>query len=576
MNKPIFFASLAIALISGCGGSPSTSSSSIATTVSSSIVVSSSSTTPSSNTSVITSSSSVITSSSVVASSSSLAASSSSVAVSSSAPASSSSAHSVDTSTACTNLVSDQNINWNESGLGNEQAIVKCLSDSLGKPIGYGEHAMGGYDPAGNSHLVVIKKNTGVLPEKQFLDAINSTAHNWIVFDKDDYKNGGDIAMYRLYCDDAGVLTALGGASQAECLDHTLWCSNRGINDEATCALTFFTEKLNDSNLPIRAEMINSNTTIDGRGAKARILFQGFKVGADAEGASTVAAQSVIITHMLFQGAFHEEDHGLDPDLLRITGESHDIWVHKNSFEYSGDSAFDVKVGAYDVTFSFNKIVDVVRTSLHGSEDSRVINANITTTMHNNLFLTSEEFHSTGKPGDKAAGSTGRRTPLIRRGVSHSFNNVYFNYYKEFASVRVGATLMLEDNVFLASDIIKNRKDNTQASFDEWLTNLTKGLLSDGAFASSNGLVAFAKGNCEIDTDYQGLLPAALGNPARDLKEDYSSATMAVINQHRFSAGQDLIDYVKATAGHDGELSYLSPRGKSRAQILALARTPCM
>ena len=477
---------------------------------------------------------------------------------------------------ACAALVNDQNINWNESALASDQAIVKCLSDTLGKPIGYGEMAMGGYNPAGNSHLVVIKKNTGVLPEKQFLDAINSTAHNWIVFDKDDYKEGGDIAMYRLYCDDAKVLTALGGASTAECLDHTLWCSNRAITDEAVCHKTFFTEKLNDATLPIRAEMINSNTTIDGRGAKARILFQGFRVGADADGVSTVAAQSVIITHMLFQGAFHEEDHGLDPDLLRITGESHDVWVHQNSFKYSGDSAFDVKVGAFDVTFSFNKIVDVVRTSLHGSSDSRVINENITTTMHNNLFLTSEEFHETGKPGDKAAGSTGRRTPLIRRGVSHAFNNVYFNYYKEFASVRVGATLMLEDNVFLASEIIKKRKSDPQASFDEWLTNLTKGIVDDGAFKSTNGVVAFAKGNCEIDTTYKGQLPAAIGGIARDLKEDYSDQTMAVINKNHFSADQDLIDYVKATAGHDGQLSYLSPAAKSRAQILALPRTPCM
>ena len=478
-------------------------------------------------------------------------------------------------SAACLDLVTNPNTNWDESTLGSQQAVVKCLSDSLGRAVGYGAKALGGYDPSGNSNLVVIKKNSGVMPEQQIKDAINSTEHNWIVFDKDDYANGGDIGMYRLHCSNPSVLSALDNASPEECMDHNLWCSNHGVNS-SSCLTTFFNQRLNDKNLPIRDEMIVSNTTLDGRGNNAKFIFNGFKVGADSSGQSTNQAVNVIVTHLLMEGAYHEEDHGLDPDLLRMTGESHDIWIHKNTFKYSGDSAFDIKVGAYDATISFNKVVDVVRSSLHGSSDSRVINEQITSTMHHNLFLTSEEFHSTGLPGDKAAGSTGRRTPLIRRGSAHLFNNVFFNYYKDFASVRVGATLLLENNIFLASDVIKTRKNDPQDAFDEWLNNLHKSVVADGYFTSNDGRVAFVKGDCEIDAGFQGLLPTTIGASARDLKMEYSAGSRSTINDYGMVAGQDLIDYVKVTAGKEGEAPFNSPLGKSAAQLLQLSRTPCM
>ena len=519
-----------------------------------------------------------VSSSSEAAAVSSIAVASSSVATSSEQGGSSSSVQVPPTgeiSAACLDLVTNPNTNWDESTLGSQQAIVKCLSDSLGRAVGYGAKALGGYDPSGNSNLVVIKKNSGAMPEQQIKDAINSTDHNWIVFDKNDYANGGDIGMYRLHCSDPNVLSALDNATTAECMDHNLWCSNHGVNS-SSCLTTFFNQRLNDASLPIRDEMIVSNTTLDGRGSNAKFIFNGFKVGADSGGQSTNKAVGVIVAHLLMEGAYHEEDHGLDPDLLRMTGESHDIWVHKNTFKYSGDSAFDIKVGAYDATISFNKIVDVVRSSLHGSSDSRVINEQITSTMHHNLFLTSEEFHSTGSPGDKAAGSTGRRTPLIRRGSAHLFNNVFYNYYKEFASVRVGATLLLEDNVFLASDVIKTRKNNPQDAFDEWLNNLHKSVVSDGFFTSNDGRVAFAKDNCEIDSAFQGMLPVTIGASARDLKADYSTESRSAINDYGMAAGQSLIDYVKVTAGKDGEAPFNSPLARSAGQILQLPRTPCM
>src|SRR5690606_29461068 len=156
----------------------------------------------------------------------------------------------------------------------------------------------------------------------------------------------------------------------------------------------------------------------------------------------------------------------LDPDMIRSTGASHDIWIHKNDFDLTGDSAFDVKVGAYGITMSFNRVVDVLRASLHGSSDSRVINEQITTTMHHNAFVTRDERYLT-------FGNTGRRVPLIRRGTSHQLDNVFVNYRKDVLSLRVGASVLVEDNVYLVNQA-HQEKDSVEASLDELSGNLLR------------------------------------------------------------------------------------------------------
>src|SRR5690606_33881813 len=128
------------------------------------------------------------------------------------------------------------------------------------------------------------------------------------------------------------------------------------------CLDEFFNKKLNNKNLTVmRNPVIGSNKTIDGRMSEAYFLFYGFMIGRDSSGVSTQKSTSVILTHLNFKGAGHTEDHYVDPDMIRNTGESQDIWIHKNTFDLTGDSAFDVKVGAQNITMSFNKIFDVKR-----------------------------------------------------------------------------------------------------------------------------------------------------------------------------------------------------------------------
>lgn len=464
----------------------------------------------------------------------------------------------------CEAIVSDPNVGWREGTLTTDQEIVECLWSTLGRPVGYGENANGGYDPAGGSELVIIDADASTSVEEQILAAISGDDPKWIVFDKDDFSEPTELSLHRVHCDDADVLSALGGTA-AECRDHWAWCDGRGYTGEEECLDEFFNQALNDKDLPIRNPKIGSNKTIDGRMSEAYFRFSGFAIGGDSSGEPTQTAQSVILTHLSFVGAGHTEDHGLDPDMIRSTGASHDIWIHKNSFDTTGDSAFDVKVGAYDITISFNRVLDVKRASLHGSSDSREINANITTTMHHNAFVT-----KSGSYDD--LGNTARRVPLIRRGTSHFWNNVFVNYRKDIFSVRVGATLLYESNAFVVDSSLQE-KSSIQDSLDELAGNLIRDV-DGGNFRTEDSVLWFSTADCVIDASTQTVLFNASGTVG-DLSANYSSTSQALIDAQHLPSGQDLIDYVTATAGKGAQEPFLSPLGAPIDEVLAQSRTAC-
>lgn len=498
-------------------------------------------------------------SSSAPASSSSSVANSSSSAANSSLPD-----YSGPLSNDCINLATNPNVNWRDTSLQSDQEIVECLAQTLGQPVGYGENARGGYDPNGNSKLTIITKNGSTSVEQQIYDAITDNAHNWIVFDKFDFANPSEIAMYRLQCGNAAVQSHL-GATEAQCINYTQWCSNNGVSS-ANCVSEFFNNALNESALPIRNIVVGSNKTLDGRMSQAFFRFNGFAIGRDSEGQPVQTSNSVILTHLNFVGAGHTEDHGLDPDMIRATGASHDIWIHRNNFDTTGDAAFDVKVGAYDITISYNKLVDVKRASLHGSSDSRTINEQITTTMHHNAFITRDGSYD-------SLGNTLRRIPLIRRGTSHMFNNVFVNYRKDILSVRVGASVLWEDNAFVVNQA-HQEKSSVEASLDELQANLARDI-DGGSFRADGTYLWFADGACNIDSATQRQITNASGSVG-NLTQQYSSRSQNSIAGWRFAAGQDLVDYVSATAGRDGVLPFNSPLAGDRYYVLGLGKVPCL
>lgn len=509
------------------------------------------------------SSSSSSSSSSVISSSSSSSSYSSS---SSSAPSSPSTPTDGGLSAACYLLATDPLVNWRETNLQTDQEIVKCLHDSLGRPVGYGEQATGGYDPNGNSRLTVIVKHhpDGKSVEQQIAEAINDNNPNWIVFDKVDFREPHEIGLYRLHCSNSQISSVL-GMTEAQCLDYQSWCSANNVGS-ANCLDQFFNNKLNNKNLTVmRNPVIGSNKTIDGRMSEAWFLFYGFMIGRDSSGVSTQKSNNVILTHLNFKGAGHTEDHYVDPDMIRVTGESEHVWIHKNSFDTTGDSAFDVKVGARNITMSFNKVVDVKRATLHGSSDSRVINQLITTTMHNNLFLTRTENYRT-------LGNTLRRVPLLRRGTTHMFNNVFVNYRKEILSLRVGATALWEDNLVVI-DAVNKEKNLMDAWLNEVVGNLFKDI-SGGNFRNSGDYLWTSNAQCELDAATARPLTSGTDS-VPNLANNYSSASQTTINANRLPAQQTLADYVSATAGKYGQRPFNSPLAGNAAYVVGLGRVPC-
>nr|WP_324257338.1 pectate lyase [Cellvibrio fontiphilus] len=466
-------------------------------------------------------------------------------------------------SAACIQLATNPSVNWRDTVLKTDQEIVECLSRTLGKPVGYGENAKGGFDPNGNSKLTIISKNSSKSVEQQLLEAISGEAHNWIVFDKIQFAQPTEIGMYRLGCSNPTVQSIL-GATEAECVNYTQWCAKNGVSS-ANCVTQFFNSAMNKSNNPIRNPVIGSNKTIDGRGSEAYFLFSGFAIGKDSTGTPTQTANSVILTHLKFQGAGHTEDHYCDPDMIRSTGASKDIWIHKNTFDTTGDSAFDVKVGAHNVTMSFNRVVNVKRATLHGSSDSHTIDKQITTTMHNNAFVTTDDSYM-------LLGNTLRRVPLLRHGKTHMFNNVFVNYRNQILSLRVGASALMEDSVFVVN-AVHQEKSTAQLSLAEISANLFKDI-SGGSFRNDRNLLWFGDAACNLTASTQTALTATSGTVA-DLSANYSSASRATINSWRFAAGQELVDYVSATAGKYGQIPYNSPLAGDKYYVLGLGKVAC-
>jgi pectate lyase len=508
-----------------------------------------------------------ITSSSSKSSSSVVSSSVTSSAISSSISSSSSSAAyipgDVNLSADCINLATNPHVNWRDTALQTDQEIVECLYKTLGTPVGYGENAKGGYDPNGNSKLTIITKNSNTSVEQQVLDAISGEAHNWIVFDKIQFAQPTEIGMYRLGCSNATVQSIL-GATEAECVNYQQWCVKNSVSESA-CVSTFFNTAMNKSNNPIRNPVIGSNKSIDGRGSEAHFLFSGFAIGKDSNGQPTQTATSVILTHLNFKGAGHTEDHYVDPDMIRSTGASHDIWIHKNTFDTTGDSAFDVKVGAHGITMSFNKILDVKRATLHSSSDNHTIDAQIRTTMHHNLFVTRDASYM-------ALGNTLRRVPLIRRGTSHMVNNVFVNYRKDLLSIRVGASVLQQDNMFVVNRIHQEKAD-LASSLAELQTNLIRDV-TGGNYRGEGNFVWFGDAACNLDETTKTGFTISSGSVA-NLAANYSAGSQATLNHWRFAAGQELVDYLSATAGKYGQAPFNSPLAGDKYYVLGLGKVAC-
>ena len=158
-------------------------------------------------------------------------------------------------------------------------------------------------------------------------------------------------------------------------------------------------------------------------------------IGIAIRRANNIIIQNLKIHHVLTGGK----------DAISIEGDNdgsttENIWIDHNEL-YSTlevdkdyyDGLIDSKSGAKNITISYNYLHDHWKASLHGhtEDDSTSSNTDRNITFHHNRF---ENIES--------------RLPLFRYGHGHLYNNYYNNIHSTAINSRIGAELLIENNVF--------------------------------------------------------------------------------------------------------------------------------
>ncbi|MCW6010624.1 polysaccharide lyase family 1 protein [Micromonospora sp. CPCC 205371] len=175
-----------------------------------------------------------------------------------------------------------------------------------------------------------------------------------------------------------------------------------------------------------------SNVTIIGVGAGA--VFD--QLGIHIRDSSNIIIQNVTVRNVKKSGSPLSNG----GDAIGMESTVRNVWVDHVTLEASGgeaegfDGLFDMKNNTQYVTLSYSILRNSGRGGLVGSSESDLANGFIT--YHHNLY---ENIDS--------------RTPLLRGGVAHIYNNYYVSLHESGINSRAGARAKVDNNYF------KNSKD---------------------------------------------------------------------------------------------------------------------
>ncbi|WFE49387.1 polysaccharide lyase family 1 protein [Micromonospora sp. WMMD1155] len=170
-----------------------------------------------------------------------------------------------------------------------------------------------------------------------------------------------------------------------------------------------------------------SNVTIIGVGSGA--LFD--QLGIHIRDSSNIIIQNVTIRNVKKSGS--PTSNG--GDAIGMESTVRNVWVDHVTLEASGgesegyDGLFDMKDNTQYVTLSYSILRNSGRGGLVGSSESDLSNGFIT--YHHNLY---ENIDS--------------RTPLLRGGTAHIYNNHYVSLHESGINSRAGAKAKVENNYF--------------------------------------------------------------------------------------------------------------------------------
>lgn len=170
-----------------------------------------------------------------------------------------------------------------------------------------------------------------------------------------------------------------------------------------------------------------SNVTIVGVGNGA--VFD--QLGIHIRESSNIIIQNVTVRNVKKSGS--PTSNG--GDAIGMESDVRNVWVDHTTLEASGgesegyDGLFDMKDNTQYVTLSYSTLRNSGRGGLIGSSESDTSNGYVT--FHHNLY---ENIDS--------------RTPLLRGGISHIYNNHYKNLNESGINSRAGARAKVDSNYF--------------------------------------------------------------------------------------------------------------------------------
>lgn len=170
-----------------------------------------------------------------------------------------------------------------------------------------------------------------------------------------------------------------------------------------------------------------SNVTIVGVGGGA--VFD--QLGIHIRESSNIIIQNVTVRNVKKSGS--PTSNG--GDAIGMESDVRNVWVDHSTLEASGgesegyDGLFDMKANTQYVTLSYSVLRNSGRGGLIGSSESDVSNGYVT--FHHNKY---ENIDS--------------RTPLLRGGTSHIYNNHYVGLTKSGINSRAGAKAKVDNNYF--------------------------------------------------------------------------------------------------------------------------------
>ncbi|MTE17767.1 pectate lyase [Streptomyces sp. TRM43335] len=236
-----------------------------------------------------------------------------------------------------------------------------------------------------------------------------------------------------------------------------------------------------------------SNVTIVGVGSGA--VFD--QLGIHIRDASNIIIQNVTVRNVKKSGS--PTSNG--GDAIGMESNVRNVWVDHVTLEASGgesegfDGLFDMKNNTQYVTLSYSILRNSGRGGLVGSSESDRSNGFVT--YHHNLY---ENIDS--------------RTPLLRGGIGHMYNNHYVGINESGINSRAGARAKVDNNYFEDSKNVLGTFYTDEAGYWQVSGNIYDNVTWSGSGSDSNPAGPDPRSNTTVDIPYSYALDDAACVPS--------------------------------------------------------------